>query len=119
MYNLFEFENVLGGIHNMINRLLEKSVELIPNENAMVFKSSMKLEYYLLESNSDDMDELSGKKVYGVEIIKKVDGMNDEMQVVKNLSCCINKTKAVINKLAKNSVTPVSLRFILDDMIGV
>lgn len=102
----------------MMNKLLEKKVELLPEEDVAGNKSPIKLEYYLLESDLDDMDELSGKKVFGGEIIKKVDGMNDEMKFVRNLSCCIENTKAVIGKLAENTVTPVTLPFILDDLLG-
>ncbi|MCX8130220.1 MAG: DUF6514 family protein [Clostridia bacterium] len=102
----------------MVNRLIEKRIELIPDEHIIGFKSPMKLEYYLIESKLDDMDELSGKKVYGIEIIKKVDGMKDEVKAVKNLSCNIEKTKDLFEKMVKNFVTPIGLPFILDDMIG-
>lgn len=111
-----------GEKYSMANRLFEKKIELLQDENMVGFKSPMKLEYYLIESKIDDadeIDELSGKKVYGIEIVKKIDGLKDEMKAVKNLSCCIEKTKDVLEMLAKNSVTPVGLQFVLEDMIGI
>ena len=41
-----------------------------------------------------------------------------EESVVKNLSSCISEVKSVINKLADNEVTPISLESILDDLLG-
>jgi hypothetical protein len=39
--------------------------------------------------------------------------------MVRNLSTCRKSTEYILNKLATNTVTPVSMPFILDDMIGV
>jgi len=103
----------------MVSKFLERKVELLPNDGTISFKSPVELEYYLLESIASDFEELNGKKVYGIEIIKKVDNMLVEEKYVKNFSCCKENTKAVLNKLANNTVTPAGLPFILDDMIGI
>ena len=103
----------------MSNKLLEKEVELLAEGSTVEFKSPMKLEYYLVESNAEDSDELLGQKVYGIEIVKKVDGAGEELGFVKNLSCCREKTEDILNLLANNTVTPVGLSFVLDDIIGI
>ncbi len=102
----------------MINRLLEKEIELVPDEGSLGILSPMKLEYYLTETCMDDMDELSGQKVYGIEIVKRVEGLSNEKNSVINLSCCKESTMGILDKLITNSVTPVGLPFILDDMLG-
>jgi len=102
----------------MISRCLEKKVELIPDEELVEMKNSIELEYYLVESEISDLDELKGEKVYGIEIVKKAIDMPVERQVVRNLSCCRESARSMLDKLAYNTVTPVELPFILDDIIG-
>lgn len=106
------------GVFNMINRFLEKEVELSLNDTLVGYNSPIRLEYYFLESEITDMDELSGLRTYGVEIVKKVDGFDNEIKTIKNLSCCKECVKNILGKLVEHTVTPVSLRYILDDMLG-
>ncbi|MEG6611745.1 DUF6514 family protein [Pseudoclostridium thermosuccinogenes] len=103
----------------MINRRLEKSLELSMNDGLSGDCASIKLEYYILENEISDMDELTGKIAYGIEIVKKVDGKNDEVSTVKNLSCCKESVIRILDKLACNTVTPVGMPYVLDDMLGV
>lgn len=116
IYNVLKIYK--GGM-NMIEKYLEKKVELGFVETLKGCKNPIELEYYLLESNINDIDELKGKKVYGVEIIKKVNDIRVENNSVQNLFCCKESTKYILNKLANNTVTPVGLPFILDDIIGI
>ncbi|MCX7920688.1 MAG: DUF6514 family protein [Clostridia bacterium] len=103
----------------MLNKYLEKKIELLPNENMIGFKNPIELEYYLLESDNSDIDELSGKRVYGIEIVKKVNAMKVEEELVRNFSCCKEDTRQVLDKLANNTVTPVALSFVIDDILGL
>ncbi len=103
----------------MLNRSLEKRIELSNNEDLQGRKNSIELEYYLLESTLSDSEELTGKKAYGIEIVKKVSDTDIESKMVKNLLCCRESTRKILDKLADNTVTPVGLPFILDDMIGI
>jgi len=102
----------------MISRILEKKVDLTTNEETINLKQPIELEYYLLESESTDIEELSGKKVFGIEIIKRTGSGNLETESVRNFSCCRESTRSVLDKLARNTVTPLCLQFILDDMLG-
>ena len=80
--------------------------------------SSLELEYYLIESELDYIPELYGKKVYGVGVVKKLaDGCFEEA-VVSNLFCNKNNVSQVVNKLCENVVTPISLRYVIEDMIS-
>lgn len=102
----------------MICKCLEKRIELIPDEKLDEFKSPIELEYYLVESDTEDLEELSNEKVYGIEIVKKIDNTKLENKLVRNFSCCKESTRNVLNKLVNNTVTPLELMFILDDIIG-
>lgn len=96
----------------MSNKYLERKVKL-QKENA----KQMELEYYLLESNVDSDNDMSFKKVYGIEIVKR-DNKKFEMKAVQTFSHCREKTINVLSKLANNTVTPLDLPFILDDILA-
>lgn len=99
----------------MGSRLLEKRVEVNLEDNRKTFE----LEYYLIETKIDDIEELKDQTVYGIEIVKKVDNKEVEGQKVKDFSSSIENVKSLINKLADNIVTPVSMMFVIDDIVGV
>lgn len=103
----------------MISKFLERKIELVPDENEKNLFYPINLEYYLVESDMPGTEDLDVEKVYGIEIVKKAEGKNTEVGLVKNFSCCRESTREVLMKLADNTVTPVGLPFILDDMIGV
>lgn len=103
----------------MISRQLTKKVEIQPDENMSNSNNVIELEYYLLESEISDCEELDGKRIYGIEIVKKVSASAVEKETVTNLCCCKDNAESILNKLADNSVTPVGMPFVLDDMLGV
>jgi hypothetical protein len=103
----------------MIKRKLEKQVELTGDENQMLFKFPIKLEYYLLESEMDESEELKGRKTFGIEVIKKTQGNSDEIKSFTNVSCSMENTQNLLNKLAANSVTPMGMSYVLDDILGI
>lgn len=103
----------------MIKRKLEKEVELLADENQKAFNIPIILEYYLLESEIDEITELKGNKVFGIEVIKKIKGINDEVISYKDISCSMEKTQNILNRLAINNVTPISFPYIIEDLIGV
>lgn len=103
----------------MSNRYLQKKVALIPDDSMLVWENSIELEYYLLESEENDLDEMVCSKVYGVEIVKRTNRAEVEAEIVKNLSNSLENAKNLLCKLANNTVTPVGLPFVLDDIIGV
>lgn len=103
----------------MMNKKLGKRIEFIPDEDAIESQNRLQLEYYLLESDDNSYYELNGNKFYGIEVAKAVGNNCYEIEQVKNFSCCKESTVDLIEKLARNSVTPVELPFVLDDMLGI
>jgi len=102
----------------MIKKVLEKKIELTPCEHLKDIEYPIKLEYYITESELNDFDELSGETVYGVEIVKILEGNHTEKKSILNYSFCKESTKQILHKLANNSVTPIGLHFVIDDLIG-
>ena len=103
----------------MIKRLLEKEIEITTDENRILFNCPIKLEYYLLESIIEENDDLKGKKVFGIEIIKKIKGVNDEVKSFVEFSSNFEKTKNILDILANNSVTPIGLPYVLEDFVNL
>lgn len=101
----------------MISRKLERTVKLIPDENPNDIQEKIELEYYLLESEIHDLEELNGKTAYGIEIVKNLSGII-EKEKVKNLFCCKERVLQLLDNFANNTVTPVSLFYVLEDLIG-
>lgn len=100
----------------MICKCLERKIELKPEGAFEGLESPFELEYYLIESDSD---EFAAEKAYGIEIVKKADNVKVENKMVKNYSCCRQETKNILDKIADNMVTPSELLYILDDIIGI
>lgn len=103
----------------MENRWFEKRMEILPEEGMETSAKSFELEYYILESDMEQMDEPSKVTGYGVEIVKKMEGSILEIKAVKNIFCCRQEADRLVELLASHTVTPVTLPYILDDMIGV
>ncbi len=103
----------------MVSKYLEKRVELLPDSSLNEFEKPFILEYFLLESEENDYEELKGEKVYGIEIIKFISDTEVERSTVTNLSYNKEFAGNILNKLVYNTVTPVSVPFILDDIIGI
>jgi hypothetical protein len=101
----------------MIKKTLEKKL-LLDNSSGIPLESPVELEYYLVESYSDNLSLNEGSKVYGLGISRKMGENCFEEKVVRNFSTCIDETKTTLDVLASNSVTPESLLHVLDDMLG-
>lgn len=79
----------------------------------------MELRYYLLESEITMEEELIRVKTYGVGIIKETREECSEARLVENFSSSLARTKEVLNLLVRNSVTPISLYNVLEDIAGL
>jgi len=101
----------------MITKYLEKKLKLEGSEEYSLNRP-IELEYYLIESEIGYKDNLSGEKVYGIGILKKVSKVRYEEKVISDFSCCIKKTRQVIDILAGNLVTPIGLQPVLEDILG-
>ncbi len=102
----------------MISKFLEKRMEIIPQEITEDPGNPLELEYYLVECDSkEECNET--QKGYGIEIVKKNNGKVAESILIQDIFTTREKSEMLIKKLFVNSVTPVSLPYILDDLIGV
>jgi hypothetical protein len=102
----------------MLSKYLQKKIALDGVECVTEVKGAIELEYYLIESEIENSSEFTGKKAFGIEIIKKVEN-GFEVETIKNLSFCKENTIKMLDKLAENTVTPTGLTYVIDDMMGI
>lgn len=103
----------------MVSKFLEKRVEVEFEGFSQRMGNSLELEYYLLESEYSDIGESETQKTYGVEIVEKHQGILNERKQFENIFSNREKTKSLVELLAENTVTPSSLPYILDDLLGI
>lgn len=103
----------------MALRTLEKRIRVGGNEEHSGDMKSFELEYYLLESEADNDDAANNRTIYGIEIVKKTDGGCVENSRFEGIFTDKSRTRELIGTLASNTVTPVSLPYILDDLLGI
>lgn len=101
----------------MGNKQLERKIDVMLTEDTVSGIKDFSLEYYLLESIAGDLDELTGKEIFGIEIVKK-NGQGVETAKVSNISCSREYTGKILDKLAANEVTPVTLKYIIEDIVS-
>lgn len=102
----------------MLNKYLESRVELDLTEG-MTTSGKIQLEYYLIESERGQSYDFYADKVYGIEIVKKGSDNHAESELVRNFSSSKENTMGMLNILAKNTVTPIELSFVLDDLMAL
>ena len=102
----------------MLSKYLQSRIE-VNLENESIANSKMQLEYYLIESEYTQSCDFCGDKVYGIEIIKKDSDYHAESEFVRNLSNSKENTKGILSILAKNTVTPIELQSVLDDLMAL
>ena len=99
-------------------KYLEKKIDIIPEESSGEVKKNIELSYYLLESDISDFDTITGEKFYGIEILKRTEEKKYECEMIRNFSNSEISTKNLLEILATNKVTPVTLPFVMDDILG-
>lgn len=102
----------------MTYKCLEKIVRLEYENSQTSGAGCMELEYYLVESEEREDEDLLGERVFGIEIVKKDEQTGIERKLVRNLSCRRENTCEIVHKLAYNAVLPVELPYVLDDLLG-
>ncbi|WP_058486799.1 DUF6514 family protein [Defluviitalea phaphyphila] len=79
----------------------------------------IQLEYFLLEREGKELSNT--KKSYGIEIVKKCDHLGQivytETDYIDYITYEKEKAKQIINKLIANSVTPVTMSYVIDDLM--
>lgn len=86
----------------------------LPVEN---FKKNYELNYYIIQH--EDIIEDNVCRTYGIRIEKMDDGNVIESEEVKDISSYINVVQELTNKLIQGIVTPVSLKYIVEDYICI
>ncbi len=102
----------------MLNKYLESRVELDLTEEVAT-NGKIQLEYYLIESEGGQSYDFKRDKVYGIEIVKKESDNHAESEIVRDFSSSKENTMGMLNILAKNTVTPIELSFVLDDLMAL
>ena len=103
----------------MVSKFLEKRIEIVMQEIPENPGNALELEYYLVESDSDYNEGINAGNEYGVEIMKKERGYIKESKMFKGIYASRETIENFIRKLVVNKVTPVTLSYILDDILGV
>lgn len=102
----------------MVSKFLHKRVEIECSESLCQAGNIMELEYYLTESMLDCIGNNDIEKTYGVEIKKKQQGVLGESIFFGNVYPCKKKTMSLVELLAEQTVTPSTLAYIMDDLLG-
>lgn len=97
-------------------KLLEKSREAERELFDEAQGSRMQLEYYLLTSETDEYEKDAVQMTYGIEIVKRMEGFPDETMKFENVHTDRERIRKIISLLADNTVTPVCLPDILEDL---
>lgn len=103
----------------MMCKFFEKHVVVEEHECDQRTRNNMELEYYLLESGYDNIDTHETQKAYGVEIVKKQIGQPDEKKQYVDIFPSRDRAKDLIELLSEQIVTPSTLSYILDDILGM
>lgn len=101
----------------MVKRTLERRL-LVDSDGETLLEKPIELEYYLVESHMDNFSLHDGNETYGLSISRRISENCFEEEVVENFSSCLNEARDIIEILAGNSVTPGSLMYVLDDILG-
>ncbi|CRZ33398.1 hypothetical protein DFR55_11940 [Herbinix hemicellulosilytica] len=91
---------------------MKKMSLLFSNEVTLEDNRIMRLEYNITENRSSDTDE----PYYGILIAKYLDG-SKEVEEIEGISYSRDKVEAIAKILHRNTVTPISMVEIVDDLI--
>lgn len=103
----------------MTTKTLQRTVNIDTKESGNWV--SFTLSYYLTASELVAVDDRLSVLIYGIELVKtekdKSGEIIKEREVVEDLSLCVNRVNRMINILATHTVTPVSLKDVVSDLL--
>ncbi len=105
-----------GGLS--MNRYLRRTVNLDCSDEPNGLTRKIELKYYLVESSAVGNGASSECSIYGIEVVKKENGV-EEVGLVKDICLDREEVAGILDKLALNTVTPVSLHSVLEDLVNV
>ena len=101
-----------------MNRLKKNLFGVVDLKPILKREQSVLIEYYLTEKEEEDED-FNSKKPYGIEIVKKqkIDGVTyREIKRVNDMSDDAENLKKLLSILYRNSVTPITVGDVLEDL---
>lgn len=110
------------GDYMMVNKYFRKRMDVLMNDCYPDNNGAISLEYYLLESEDSEQRneiEINVCAGYGVEVVKVHSDKPVESNSFNNITRCKETAVDIINVLARNTVTPIELPYVLDNIIGV
>lgn len=103
----------------MVNKYLKRRMNIPMKDYLSDFKEPISLEYYLLEcEDNGNNDEIGVCIGYGVEVVKILSDKPVESNSFNNITHCKKAALDIINILARNTVTPIELPYVLDNIVG-
>jgi hypothetical protein len=100
---------------NHVKKWLYKTADLAP---AMKCEQSVFVEYYTLKNEYTD-EGFDEKKPYGIEVVKKqiIDGRSyREIKRVEGIGCDTEQIERLLDILHLNTVTPITVGDVLEDL---
>ena len=101
-----------------MNRLKKNLFGVVDLKPRLKREQSVLIEYYLTEKEEEDED-FNSKKPYGIEVVKKqkIDGVTyREIKRVNDMSDDAENLKKLLSILYRNSVTPITVGDVLEDL---
>lgn len=101
-----------------MNRLKKNLFGVVDLKPILKREQSVLIEYYLTEKEEEDED-FNSKKPYGIEVVKKqkIDGVTyREIKRVNDMSGDAENLKKLLSILYRNSVTPITVGDVLEDL---
>ena len=101
-----------------MNRLKKNLFGVVDLKPILKREQSVLIEYYLTEKEEEDED-FNSKKPYGIEVVKKqkIDGVTyRQIKRVNDMSDDAENLKKLVSILYRNSVTPITVGDVLEDL---
>lgn len=100
---------------NYVKKKLFGVIDLKPK---LKCEQSVLVEYYIITGDETD-ENYDEKKPFGIEVMKKqtIDGViYREIKSVNNISCDAEQVENLLSILKRNSVTPITVGDVLEDL---
>lgn len=101
-----------------MNYVKKKLFGIIDLKPKLRCEQAVLVEYYITEEEETD-ENYDRKKPYGIEVVKKqkIDGVvYREIKTVGNVSCDVHQVNDLLAILYRNSVTPITVGDVLEDL---
>lgn len=105
-----------------LTKLLEGTAVIENEELKELPTQKISLEYFLLEVEGFNY-YTDCQRVYGIQVVKtevdRFNKINTETELIPDLSTDKENVRDILKKLIEHKVTPIALRNVLEDIVGV